>query len=228
MLNEFYNIAMAITMAVAGLLLMRDYTRFIRSVETVKARVTSIQHVFRHADNNSPMTSGYYPVMEYRTPDGGSVSFTCVDASISGRFNVGDSIRLKLFKSRRRFSRDCRTFSLLCLLLGTLVAGMFAGAAMPELGLDALHIISASFVIAICLFVIIRFKREQEASHGVVSFRNDGSEARYFLNEPTAFKHWKKNVTCSYQALRIRISQVFGLVCFMLAGGLGAGSLSFF
>jgi len=222
MLVEMYNVAMASTMAVAGLLLTRDYVRFLQSTHRMNAVVRTIQHVFL-PQGSSGTKSGYYPVLEYKTAQG-PVAFTCVDNTVANRFHIGDQVQLHVSKSRRNQNRNCRTFVLLSVMLGLLICGLFGAALVPESGLSLLHIIIASFVVAICLFVIVRFKREQDEANSMQSLELDGGNAHYWLREPTAFKLWYKNFYDHKQIARVRLSRAFGACCFVASGGIAIGS----
>lgn len=224
MLVEFYNIAMASTMAVAGVLLTRDYVRFLKSTHQVNAVVKSIQHVFLPSNARSGTKSGYYPVLEYRTEQG-PVAFTCIDELAANRFHIGDRIKLHVSKSRRTSSRNCRTFVLLSTMLTVLICGLLFSALVPDSGIGSMHIIVASFVVATSLFVIVRFKRDQDENLAMQTIDVDGGSARYWLKEPTAFKHWRKTLNDRKQAARVRFSQAFGVCCFVISGGIAFGTL---
>lgn len=224
MLVELYNIAMASTMAVAGLLLTRDYVRFLKSTHQVNASVKSIQHVFLPSNARSGTKSGYYPVLEYKTEQG-PIEFTCIDELAANRFHIGDKIKLHVSKSRRTELRNCRTFLLLSAMLAVLIGGLFLSALVPNSGIGPLHIIVASFVVATCLFVIVRFKRDQDQNMALQTLDVDGGSARYWLKEPTAFKHWCRTLHDRKQAARVRFSQAFGACCFIMSGGIAFGGL---
>lgn len=224
MLVELYNIAMASTMAVAGVLLTRDYVRFLQSNHSVNAVVKTIQHVFTPSSLRTGTKSGYYPVLEYQT-ESGPISFTCVDELAANRFHIGDELKLHVSKSRRTHNRNCRTFVLLSAMLAVLVTGLFAAAIEPSLGLSLAHIIVSSFVVATCLFVIVRYKREQDESSMMQTLDIDSGRARYWLREPTAFKHWRTCFNDKKQNSKVRLSQAFGGVCFAIAGGIAFGSI---
>jgi len=224
MLIDLYNIAMAGTMAVAGVLLSRDYVRFLQSTHCVNAKVKSVQHVFNSPSAESGIKSGYYPVLEYRS-DSGPVSFTCIDEQVSNRFHIGDRIKLHVTKSRRSELRNCKTFVLLNVMLTILIAGQIASAAIPQSGLGMIHIIVSSFVVATCLFVIVRFKRDQDESSSMQTIEAHGGTARYWLKEPTAFKHWRSGRQDRGQTARVRFSRAFGACCFIISGGIVVGSV---
>jgi len=217
-------VAMSGTMAIAGLLLTRDYVRFLKSTHQVNAVVKSIQHVFLPSNARSGTKSGYYPVLEYKTNQG-PVSFTCIDERAANRFHIGDKVKLHVSKSRRTSTRNCRTFLLLSVMLAVLVGGLFLSALVPDSGIGSMHIIVASFVVATSLFVIVRFKRDQDESMEMQTIDVDGGSAHYWLKEPTAFKHWCKSLHDKKQAARVRFSQAFGLCCFIISGGIAFGSL---
>jgi hypothetical protein len=225
MLIEFYNLAMASTLALAGVLLVRDYARFLRSVHTLQAKVTSIQHVFvptldgKPKETKNTVESGYYPVVQYQTKQG-PVSFTCIDSAVVDRFHIGDKIRLRISKSRRKADRTCKTFTLLAMMLVMLSFGLVAGASFPGFYLAPTYIFTASLVIAACLCVIVRFKREQDECKSIQVLHNDSGRTQYCLQEPTAFKHWGQAVRDNHQVSKIRSSQALGLVCFAISAAL--------
>lgn len=222
MLVEMYNAAMASTMAVAGLLLTRDYVRFLQSTHRMNAVVQTIQHVFL-PQGATGTKSGYYPVLEYKTVQG-PVAFTCIDENVANRFHIGDGVKLHVSKSRRSHNRNCRTFVLLSAMLGLLIVGLFAAALIPESGLSPMHIIVSSFVVATCLFVIVRFKREQDEASSMQSVELDGGNAHYWLREPTAFKNWYKSFYDRKQLTRVRFSRAFGACCFVASAGIAIGA----
>ncbi|KZZ60051.1 hypothetical protein A3762_03500 [Oleiphilus sp. HI0125] len=224
MLVEMYNIAMAATMAIAGLLLTRDYVRFLQSTHKMNALVKSVQHVFSPSSHRGTTKSGYYPVLEYRSEDG-PVSFTCIDPEAADRFHIGDKIKLHVSKSRRSHSRNCRTFVALSLMLSLLVSGMLISALVPDSGIGLMHIIIASFVVAVCLFVIVRFKREQDETENLQTLDIENGDVRYCLREPTAFNQWRKSFYDRKQAVRVRMSQVFGACCFVASGSIVVGAI---
>lgn len=228
MIIELYNIAMAGTMAIAGFLLTRDYVHFLQSTHSVSAVVKSIQHVFSNtvvSSSNSGTKMGYYPVLEY-TMKGGPIAFTCIDEGAANRFHIGDKIRLFVSKSRRKSSRDCRSFVLLQVMLSVLVVGLLLAAFIPSTGMGLLHIIESSFVVATCLVVIVRFKRAQDETVDMHTYDIDSGKASYWLREPTAFKHWCKKFENKRQATRVRLSQMFGACCFVVSGGLAFGAIA--
>ena len=121
---DAFTFFMGLTLAVTGWFLCRDYARFLGASYFLKGRVTSIQQVFvapslRDAREGRPqpvVSDGFYPVIEYTSPTG-AISFTAIDRSTSGRFHVGDEVRLRVSKTRRKQNRVCKSFSMLALSL---------------------------------------------------------------------------------------------------------------
>lgn len=219
MLIDVYNVVIALTLAVTGILLVRDYARFLTGVHSIKASVTSIQQVFLPPPTetssyvNRFVVDGYYPVVQYNT-ESGPVSFTVTDQEASGRFHIGDRIRLRVTKTRRKENRVCKSFTLLGSLLCLLIAGLLASAFVEGIQLNAAQIVVASFVLAFCLLVIARFKRDQEDFHSLDMMQSQTGLTQLCLSEPTAFKYWRTTMMDRSQLNKVRSSQFFGFACF--------------
>jgi len=216
---DVFTLTMSLTLAVAGLFLCRDYARFLRGAYAVSGRVTSIQQVFVSRPESteckiskSHVENGYYPVIEYRSP-GGAISFTAIDRSASGRFHVGDDIKLLINKTRRQESRICKTVIVLISMLVLLCLDMSAAALISGIYLSAGQIYLASFVITVSLAILVLYARDQDERGTHQLTRVDGNCAQLCLCEPAAFKNWAFSVRDPVQASKIRSSQLFGATC---------------
>jgi len=223
-----FTVVMGLTLAVAGVFLYRDYVRCLRGVHSVFGKVTSIQQVFIHQrtgtmgrSRNPFVKDGFYPVIEYKTPQG-LVKFTAIDRNISGCFHVGDKLKLRVTKSRRRQNRSCKTFAVLVALVVALCASLALAAMFSEFRLATSQVLLASFVIAFCFSVLVVYVKDQDA-HGEHEFtRSELGHAQICLFEPTAFGKWKTSLRDPAQLSKIRSTQFFGAVslssaCVMLA-----------
>lgn len=220
---DAFTFIMGATLAATGWFLCRDYARFLRASYTIKAKVTSIQQVFvsraiedAEAARNPVVKNGFYPVIEYKTPQG-PVSFTAIDAGASGRFHVGDEVGLRVSKTRRRHTRVCKSFSLLVLSLALLMLGLLASAMLADFSLSRAQIVGASFVIALGLAILVLYLRDQDEHCIHEMTRTEGGRSQLCLFEPTAFRNWKSAFRDPRQRYKIRSSQIFGSACFGFA-----------
>lgn len=217
---------MALTLAVTGWFLCRDYARFLRTSYTMRAKVTSMQQVFvprgeielevAEKTQEPFLKNGFYPVIEYRTPNG-PVSFTAIDASASGRFHVGDELRLRVSTTRRKHARMCKSFSLLVLSLVVLAMGLLGSAVFADFALSYAQIVAASFVIALGLAILVLYLRDRDENCIHEMTRTEGGRSQLCLFEPAAFHHWKSTFRDRQQRYKIRSSQIFGSACFGFA-----------
>ena len=209
---------MALTLMVAGLFLCRDHVRFLRSSYAINGRVVSIQHVFLSSlsgelkpDQHRYVENGFYPVVEYYLK-GGPVSFTAIDSDASGRFHVGEDVKLRVIKTRRKENRSCRN----ALVLGAMLAVTCFALVMDMLlsGIGSVYrVFLASGVMAICLAILVAYARDcdEYGSRGVS--RSQGGKLQLCLFEPAAFQNWGKSLRDPAQRSKIRNKQMFGITC---------------
>jgi len=221
---DAFTLIMALSLGAAGWFLCRDFVRFISSVYTIKGRVVSVQQVFipkpplpEALPKYIPFVEdGFYPVIAYDF-NGESVRFTAIGRSISGQFHIGDSVYLKFFKTRRKQNRMTKTSFLLMALIALVCIGLLAGAFYTRVGLTMTQISQASFVLAVCFFILVLYIREQDENN--VSLPARGSLGRYklALSVPSAFHNWVSNIEDRRQASKIRAARVLGGIFMFMA-----------
>ena len=137
---DAFSFLMSITLATAGLFLIRDYASLLKGSYAMVGRVKAIQQVFRILPENEEearkiyVSNGFYPVIEYEA-DGQLVSFTAIDRQASGQLHVGDTVKLRVTKSRRRADRRNNVATLLVSLLSALCLGLTLDALFSEVHL---------------------------------------------------------------------------------------------
>lgn len=230
---DAFVFVMGLTLLAAGLFLFRDYVQFLAGVHTLPAKVVSIQQVFLpglSSETDAPggrfVSNGFYPIVEYHS-ETGPISFTAIDKAISGRFHVGDKLRLRISKTRRSCHRHCKSITALLSLLLVLCVCLFAAALETGAQLSAFKIIGASVVIALCFATLILYTREQDeqGNHRFRAASAASGPAQLCLCEPTAFEKWKGTWQDHRQKTRIRGAQAFGAMCLTSACALLAVAL---
>lgn len=217
---DIFILIIGMTLASAGVFIFRDYVGFLLGVHSLSGKVISIQQVFvhgRHDKHGEPYVGdGFYPVVEYQS-DTGPLAFTAIDPSASGRFHVGDSIRLNVAKSRRSERRMSKTTRVLILLLVSLLGCLIAAPLFAGFELSMMKITLASVVLALCFAMLIVFVRDLD-EQGLNDFAHSRSgRPRLCLFEPTAFCKWSECWMDRRQQMKIRNSQIFGVFCVLLA-----------
>lgn len=212
-----FTFVMGLTLAVAGIFLFRNYAQFLRGAYAKPARVVSIQQVFSScshlpSDITRFVKNGFYPVVEYYSK-GESVRFTAIDQGVSGNFHVGDELKLRVIKTGRSKNRMCKTGCVLVSLLMFLALSI-GGAALASSTDDLLGpIFSASFIIAICLAILVFYMKDQDERcvHNLSTTKN--GRTQLFLVEPAAYKNWTTALTDPVQRYKIRSTQFIGMAC---------------
>lgn len=217
---DFFILIIGMTLASAGVFLFRDYVGFLLGVHSLSGKVISIQQVFVHGrqhQRGQPFVGdGFYPVVEYQS-ESGPLAFTAIDPSTSGRFHVGDSIKLNVAKSRRSERRMSRTTRTLIVLLLSLLACLVAAPMLASFELSPMKIILASVVLAFCFAMLIVYVRDLD-EQGLNDYAHSRSgRPRLCLFEPTAFCKWSDCWMDRRQQMKIRNSQIFGVFCVLLA-----------
>lgn len=215
---DAFTLAMSLTLAVAGVFLYRDYVQFLRGVHSVLGKVCAIQQVFVPQESDATgarrplVKNGFYPVVEYTSAQG-PIRFTAIDHNISGRFHVGDKLRLRVTKSRRSHCRTCKSFSALVILLAVLCVSLVVAALFAQFHLLAHQVLMASFVIAFCFSVLVIYVRDQDKQEDQAFSRSELGHAQLCLFEPTAFEKWSQALKDPVQIIKIRSSQLIGAIC---------------
>ena len=216
---DAFTFIIGLTLAVAGVFLYRDYARFLRGAYVKQGKVVSIQQVFctqlssETTSNHQPFVkNGFYPIIEY-PQDGGAIRFSAIDQNASGNFHVGDQVRLRIIKTRRKSNRTCKTVIALVSMLGLLGIGMLSSAIISSIHISVGQVFLASVVIAASLAILVLYIRDQDQHciHDLIYTRSGLTQL--YLAEPTAFKNWKSATNDPVQRSKIRSSQFFGATC---------------
>lgn len=219
---DAFSFLMSITLATAGLFLIRDYASFLKGSYAMVGRVKAIQQVFRILPENEEearkiyVTNGFYPVIEYEA-DGQLVSFTAIDRQASGQLHVGDTVKLRVTKSRRRADRRNKVATLLVSLLSSLCLGLTLDALFSEVHLSIVQVVLASLTVAVSLAILVVYVRDKDDYYINDVVRTRGGYIQLCLFEPTAFQKWQSALRDPNQSFKIRSSQAFGATCMCAA-----------
>ena len=158
---------MGLTLAAAGWLLIRDYTRFLYSTYSARGKVVSIEPGYwpRPAGSGEARKPGYFPVIEYYW-NGESSRFTALMAEAMTSLQMGDLVTVQVSRSRRQKGRLGHGIMVLMALLGSLAFLLMLGAVIQSQRPDMVHVCLASIVLAVCLFIIVMYFRQQDGSKG--------------------------------------------------------------
>lgn len=213
---------MGLTLACAGIFLLRDYVHSLVCKHVLHANVVSIQQVFTPqlmAAGKQPrpyVPDGFYPIIEYQS-EGSPIRFTAIDSATSGRFHVGDRIKLRITQSRRKNARKSRSLAALLLLCFMLAGLMIYAAVSSDHRMSIFEISGASVVLAIGLTMMIIHTRELD-ERALDSLVDSGKAYTQFsLHEPTAFGKWRVAAADRRQHLKIRSAKAFAGCCFTAA-----------
>lgn len=216
---DAFTLIISLTLAVAGSFLYRDYSRFLRGAYAKYGKVVSIHQVFSsltsHADNSTSQTyvkNGFYPVIEY-PHEGGPVRFTAIDHLASDNFHVGDKVKLRIIKTRRKHSRTCKTFIALISMISLLSLGMIGAAITSSIYISFGQVLLASMVIAASLSIMVLYQRDQDQHYIHELSHTKSGRAQLCIPEPAAFRHWKSALQDPVQRIKIRGSQLCGATC---------------
>mgnify|MGYP000243956259 CR=1 FL=1 len=216
---DAFAFIIGLTLAIAGLFLYKDYTKFLRGAYSKHGKVVSIQQIFTnklYSDsplrNSSFVKNGFYPVIEYALNDE-AVQFTAIDHLNSGNFHVGDEVKLKIIKTRRKQNRPCNTAIALTSMILILSLGLVCTGIISTTALSIGQIFLASCVIAICLSILVVYFRGQD-DHVVQDLSQTRSgRTQICLSEPTAFRNWNSALRDPIQRNKIRSSKFCGATC---------------
>lgn len=206
---------MGLTLAAAGVLLIRDYSRALYSSYTARGRVVNIEPGYwprawlpegYPRDQRLP---AYFPVIEYYW-NGESSRFTALIPEASSSLQIDELVDVQVSRSRRRHSRVGHNMLVLVSLLGcSLLLLALAGLAGK---FDRSQVILVSLVLAVCFFILVIYLRQQDESLLPVPAPESGTRSLR-LQEPTAPRHWRNYRMSRYQRTRIIYSRLFGSGC---------------
>lgn len=156
----------------------------------------------------------FFPVIQYEWM-GEQTRFTSLDSKCIVGLQIGDQVKLSFSRTRRSEARIGRMVMVLVLSMVILVAGMFSAGILIRENLDMLHMLLGSLVLAVCLFIIILYVRQQDET--IPSTRYPQAQAQsqtnVFILEPTNVCYWKHLFTNRSQRRRIMFSKVIGFCC---------------
>lgn len=211
---EALTILISLTLAVTGIFLYRDYSRFLKGTYAKRGKVVSIQPTFSNAHQVSLNThryvsAGFYPIIEY-SHEGEAVRFTAIDHTASAKLHVGDKVQLRIIKSRRKETRSCKSiFTLVSLIsiLGIALTYTSITAASPP---SLTQIFLGSFVIALSLGILALFLSDQDEYFENNLKVTKRGYTQLFLAEPTAYRKWQSSFRDPVQRFKIRGSRLCG------------------
>ena len=206
---------MGLTLAAAGVLLIRDYSRALYSSYTARGRVVNIEPgywpkaLLPQGYPRDQRLPAYFPVIEYYW-NGESSRFTALMPEASTTLQVDELVDVQVSRSRRRHSRVGHSMLVLVALLGcSLLLLALAGLAGK---FDRSQVILVSLVLAVCFFILVLYLRQQDESLLPVPLPSSGAMSLR-LQEPTAPSHWRNFRVSRHQRTRIIYSRLFGSGC---------------
>lgn len=217
---DSFSLAIGITLGVLGLFLMRDFAGALIGLHVLRGSVRSVQQlthsILKSADQPHYVAEGFYPIIEYPL-DGKPVQFTAICQGVSGKFHVGDNVKLRFMKTRRSVNRWGKGVFALIGASAALGATMIYAAVSSGFALSISQIFLASVVLALALFALVMFLRGQDENcvSGLKEGQNGVSEI--CLSEPTAFNKWKEATIDRRTIKRLRSTQVCGITCMLSA-----------
>ncbi len=210
---------MGLTLAAAGWLLIRDCTQFLYSAYTARGKVVGIEPGYwpRHHHPEKHRIPGYFPIIEYYW-NGESSRFTALIPEAVGTLQIGDQVNVQVSRSRRSKSRLGRGLVVLMSLLACLLGLLVVAAVMQHRQVGLAHVCLASLVLAVCLFVIVLYLRQQDESlPGGLPSKRQAAHVSLCLQEPTSPRHWARYRVSRQQRNRICYSRIFGGGCMAAA-----------
>ncbi|AZZ90427.1 DUF3592 domain-containing protein [Hahella sp. KA22] len=220
---------MGLTLITAGWVLIWEFTRFLHCAYAVQGRVVSLEPGYgmrKKMAQPGKASYSFFPVIEYQW-QGDRIRFTSLDDKCIAGLQIGDQVQLSFSRSRRKHTRIGRLVALMIASMTMLVAGILGGAMLLGQQVDVIHILLGSVVLAICLFIIVLYLRQQDetAADSVHHVRRRVLNC-VFLQEPTNVCHWRALFTNRRQRRRIWASRVLGGGC--LATGAFLFAAAFF
>ena len=133
-----------------------------------------------------------FPVIQYDWM-GEPTRFTSLDSKCIVGLQIGDQVKLSFSRTRRSEVRIGRMVMILVVSMALLVAGMFSASVLIRETLDMGHILLASLVLAVCLFIIILYIRQQDEMSPSTRYPQSQSQSQtnVFILEPTNVCYWK-------------------------------------
>lgn len=204
-----------LTLAAAGVLLVRDYSRTLYSSYTARGRVVNVEHgywpkaLLPQGHPHDQRLPAYFPVIEYYW-NGESSRFTALIPEAAASLQVGELVDVQVSRSRRRHNRVGHgMLVLVALLCSSLLLLTLAGVAGK---FDRSQVVLVSLVLAVCFFILVLYLRQQDESIFSVPLPGSGTMSLR-LQEPTAPRHWRKFRISRHQRTRIISSRLFGSGC---------------
>ena len=211
---EILTILISLTLAVTGIFLYRDYTRFLTGAYAKKGKVVSIQASFFQTLNDTKQRScfvsgSFFPIIEYML-NGEAVRFTAIDHLASAKLHVGDSVQLRIIKTRRKANRLCKSLIALVGLISILGITLLSAAVSGNASLSLVQIFLGSFVIALSLAIVALYfsSQDQYFLHDLKETKK--GHTQLFLAEPTAYKKWQSSLKDPIQRFKINGSKFCG------------------
>lgn len=208
-----------LTLLVAGWFLIWEFARFLHCAYVVPGTVVSMEPGFglrRHLQTAEASRYSFFPVIQYEWM-GLPTRFTSLDQQCIAGLQIGDQVKLSFSRSRRTHGRIGRMVLLLSASMGLLVGGVLASSMASGQGVDMIHILMASFVLAVCLCIIVLYTRQQDETNPATRYPQAQVQSvlNVFILEPTNVCYWKNLFTNRSQRRRILFSKMVGGVCFM-------------
>lgn len=220
---------MGLTLLTAGWFLMWEFARFLHCAYRVQGRVIAMEPGYglhRHLHGQEAKSFSFYPVIQYEWM-GEPTRFTSLDHDCIVGLQIGDDVRLSFSRTRRSEARIGRMAMVLVLSMALLVAGLFSASLLIRESLDMMHVVLSSLVLAVGLFIIVLYMRQQDEA--TVAARYPQGQAQtmtsVFILEPTNVRYWKSLFTNRRQRRRILFSKMMGGCCLVLGLMLLFGSL---
>lgn len=211
---------MGLTLLTAGWFLMWEFARFLHCAYSLQGRVVSMEPGFgvhKHLHGPDAKSFSFFPVIQYDWM-GEPTRFTSLDSKCIVGLQIGDQVKLSFSRTRRSEVRIGRMVMMLVVSMALLVAGMFSASVLIRESLDMGHILLASLVLAVCLFIIILYIRQQDEMSPSTRYPQSQSQSQtnVFILEPTNVCYWKGLFTNRSQRRRIWVSKVVGGCCLVL------------
>ncbi len=216
---------MGLTLLTAGWFLVWEFARFLHCAYSIQGRVVSMEPgygVHKHIHGPDAKSFSFFPVIQYEWM-GEPTRFTSLDSKCIVGLQIGDQVKLSFSRTRRTEARIGRMVMILVLSMAVLVAGMFSAGVLIRENLDMAHMLLGSLVLAVCLFIIILYIRQQDETIPSTRYpqAQSQSQTNVFILEPTNVCYWKRLFTNRSQRRRILFSKVIGFCCLTI------GSLMF-
>ncbi|MAM87757.1 DUF3592 domain-containing protein [Allohahella sp. A8] len=225
---DFLLLLMGLALVTSGWFLFSEFTRFLHCMYRSRARVVSMEAGVERwmlTYDGEYRSFSFFPVIEYRY-NGEPVRFTSLDLVSMGQLQVGEQLMVSFSRSRRNRTRLGRIALFLCGFASILLVAVMSTNAIVQKTGSMLEVTFASFVVALSLFIIaIYMKQQDEAAIGGLESVRKSNMTCLFLQEPTNVSHWRAMFTNARQKRRIFMSQLLG--CSFFIAGCGLFIMSF-